>query len=113
MIGAEPILLAASRALQPGTWKAAWRGLAGKQISDVSKSLMRFGDRHIGSVAYLHNRGGHRAMWWANPLGYGFVTYLAYKTYHMGWIIPKQKRTAQLVAAAYGQGGQNLNPVPK
>ncbi|KFG41342.1 putative transmembrane protein [Toxoplasma gondii p89] len=62
---------------------------------------------------FLFFRSQYRAWWWQNPLGMGLVLYGTYKAWHMIYMVRKQKKTAQLVAAAYGQGGQWLNPVPR
>eukprot|EP00918_Siedleckia_nematoides_P080935 GHVU01177536.1.p1 GENE.GHVU01177536.1~~GHVU01177536.1.p1 ORF type:complete len:114 (+),score=13.17 GHVU01177536.1:213-554(+) len=113
MIHSQPYVAMAARAINPVNWVKTWKHMEGMQFKDLLRNFKSFGDRQIDKVVYIHSRGQHRAMWWANPLGYSVIILGTYKAYQMIWITRKQKKAAQLVAAAYGQGGQWLNPVPK
>ncbi|CDJ38685.1 hypothetical protein, conserved [Eimeria tenella] len=100
----------AGRAINPAQWRRQWRQLEGKQFSDVAQQMMLWTNKQFAQISRTSE---YRRWWWANPLGMGLVFYGTYKVWHMTYMVRKQKKTAQLVAAAYGQGGQWLNPVPK
>ncbi|XP_026190601.1 uncharacterized protein LOC113146690 [Cyclospora cayetanensis] len=100
----------AGRAINPVRWKRQWHEMKGRQFSDVSTQMMAWTNKQFAQIARCSE---YRRWWWANPLGMGLVFYGGYKAWHMIYMVRKQKKTAQIVAAAYGQGGQWLNPVPK
>lgn len=47
------------------------------------------------------------------PVTAAFAFWVSYKTWYMVWYTRKQRYVATLVADAYGQGGQWLDPVPR
>ncbi|PFH36980.1 hypothetical protein BESB_034380 [Besnoitia besnoiti] len=98
------------RAINPVQWTRTWKKLEGKKAGEVYRSALDWTNNQFAQVARASQ---YRAWWWQNPLGMGLVLYGTYKAWHMIYMVRKQKKTAQLVAAAYGQGGQWLNPVPR
>lgn len=100
----------AGRAINPVRAKATWKKLEGKSFGDILDSSLFFVNSQFAQISRVSQ---YRHWWWANPLGMGLIFYGTYKAWHMIYMVRKQKKTAQLVAAAYGQGGQWLNPVPK
>ncbi|GBE58816.1 hypothetical protein, conserved [Babesia ovata] len=100
----------AGRAINPLVWKRVWKESEGKQLNDVASKVAHQLNDEIAQVARVSQ---YRYWWWANPLGAGLICYGVYKVWYMSYMAHKQRTVAQIVAAAYGQGGQWLNPVPK
>eukprot|EP00371_Babesia_bovis_P003228 XP_001611875.1 hypothetical protein [Babesia bovis T2Bo] len=112
----------AGRAINPLVWRRAWKDNEGKQFNHVAAKLA---DQLNNEIAQIARVSQYRHWWWANPLGAGLVCYGVYKFWYMSYMAHKQRTgnlaswftntctVAQVVAHAYGQGGQWLNPVPK
>ncbi|CDR96739.1 hypothetical protein BBBOND_0306430 [Babesia bigemina] len=113
----------AGRAVNPLVWKRVWKENEGKQLNDVASRVAQQLNDEIAQVARVSQ---YRYWWWANPLGAGLICYGVYKVWYMSYMAHKQRTgtfgglcfvhyfaVAQIVAGAYGQGGQWLNPVPK
>lgn len=113
MIEARPFVAGIARLVRPSTWRAVWRNLEGKTAADARTYAVAYGDRQLARLYYVHDRGFHRALWWSTPLGYALILFWTYKAYQVLWICRRQTMAAQLVAVAYGQGGQWLSPVPR
>ncbi|GIX60895.1 ribosomal protein S15 domain-containing protein [Babesia caballi] len=100
----------AGRAINPLVWRRAWKENEGRQLNDVAAKIANDLNNEIAQVARVSQ---YRYWWWANPLGAGLICYGVYKFWYMSYMAHKQRTVAQIVAGAYGQGGQWLNPVPK
>ncbi|SBT71504.1 conserved Plasmodium protein, unknown function [Plasmodium malariae] len=98
------------RGINPKTWKKLWTNYKNKQIIHVYNDAAEFTNNQIAQVVRVYQ---YRYWWWANPFGMGLIFYLGYKAWYMIYMNHKQRKMAQVVASAYGQGGQWLNPVPK
>ncbi|KAK1933438.1 hypothetical protein X943_003673 [Babesia divergens] len=112
----------AGRAVNPLVWRRVWKENDGKRLEDVAAKIANELNNEFAQIGRVSQ---YRYWWWANPLGAGLVCYGVYKFWYMSYMQHKQRTgmtvlrgfnvttVAQIVAGAYGQGGQWLNPVPK
>ncbi|KAF8819914.1 hypothetical protein IE077_003812 [Cardiosporidium cionae] len=98
------------RAINPTVWRRTWTRLEGHSPTMVTTQVAEWTNRQIAIASHVSQ---YRHWWWANPFGMGLIFFLSYKAWYMIYMVRKQKKTSQVVASAYGQGGQWLDPVPK
>ncbi|KAK2196488.1 hypothetical protein BdWA1_001735 [Babesia duncani] len=103
-------LAKAARGTNPLVWYRIWNESAGKQLGDVYAQTAA---NLNAQLAQISRTSQYRHWWWANPFGAGLLVYGVYKVWYMSYVAHKQRIVAQVIAAAYGQGGQWLNPVPR
>ncbi|EEA07687.1 uncharacterized protein CMU_006100 [Cryptosporidium muris RN66] len=102
------ILNCAIYCISPRSWQLSWKRFEGKTLSDITDFILLKLDKEIYKL-----KPSSCVEWWNSPFNSLFTLYFVYKMFQLSVLSTRQRRAAEIVADAYGQGGQWLNPIPK